>query len=292
MAFVHEHSWKLDADPGRVYAALTDPAQLTRWFAERVELALEPRGPYRFWGKHTLGCPAPDGAQQRITRIEPGRVLEFDWALYGVPTHVAISLASEDSGSRLTLHHAVTGDLGVPRQSELIDDHWRLAFGNLTCHLAGGTGILLPDYSDPAPEIRLTITIDAPPEAVFRALIEPDAINRWFGQGGTVVEPRVGGRYDLGWKYQVDGKDVVGGPTTILEFEPNRKLVLDWPDWRGDKAVTGQTISFELEPVDTGTRVTFVHAGFTRTTDLSDYPFGWSYFLGRLVPVASSMSAV
>ena len=62
----------------------------------------------------------------------------------------------------------------------------------------------------------------------------------------------------------------------------NERLVLNWPDWRGDETVTGQTISFQLEPIDTRTRLTFVHAGFTRTADLSDFPFGWTWFLSQL----------
>lgn len=71
---------------------------------------------------------------------------------------------------------------------------------------------------------------------------------------------------------------------------PNEKLVLDWPDWRGDKTVTGQQIGFYLETVGQGTRVTLVHSGFGRTADLSDYPFGWVYFLGKLREVFLEVS--
>jgi hypothetical protein len=46
--------------------------------------------------------------------------------------------------------------------------------------------------------------------------------------------------------------------------------------------VTGQTIAFILAPVAAGTELTLVHAGFGRTTDVSDYLFGWRYFLDRL----------
>ena len=63
---------------------------------------------------------------------------------------------------------------------------------------------------------------------------------------------------------------------------PGRKLVLDWPDWRGDTTVTGQTTPWLLEPVGSATRVTFIHAGFSRTTDIGDYPFGWVWFLDQL----------
>ena len=44
---------------------------------------------------------------------------------------------------------------------------------------------------------------------------------------------------------------------------------------------------FDLTPEDGGTRVDFVHAGFERAEDVSDYPFGWVWFLSRLREVAT-----
>lgn len=281
MTWTHEHSQLLEASPARVFAALTDSAELTRWFAERAELGTAVGGPYRFWGRHTVGAPAAPDAGQVITRLEAGRALGFSWLLYGVPTAVDIALASEGNGTRLVLHHHVHGDLPTVRSRELVSDHWKLSCGNLMAHLAGGSGIVLPDYTDPSPEVRLSIVIDAPREAVFRALIEPATIRQWFDAPGAVVDPRVGGQYKLGWKYKVDGVDVEGGPTRILELVPNEKLVLDWPDWRGDKTVNGQKITFLLEPDGSGTRLSFVHSGFDRPMDISDYPFGWPYFIGK-----------
>jgi len=291
MTWTHEHSWKLEAAPARVFAALTEADELGRWFAERVDLSLAPNGRYRFWGRHTLGNPPERDARQALTRLEPGRALGFTWTLYGVPTSVDIALAADGDATRLTLHHHVEGELPLPRPKELIYDHWLLAFGNLAAHLRGGNGIVLPDYADPAPEVRLSISIDAPREAVFRALIEPAIIKEWFDSATPIVEPRQGGRYALGWKYQVDGRDVEGGPTKILEIIPNEKLVLDWPDWRGDKTVTGQKITFHLEPEGAGTRVTLVHSGFGRTADIGDYPFGWSYFIDKLGAVFRATQA-
>ncbi len=282
MTWMHEHAWKLDASTARVFAALTRKDELERWFAEHADVSLVPEGRYRFWGRYTLGVPDGAGATQVINRLDPDRSLGFTWSLYGVPTTVSMALAAEGDATRLTLHHQVEGVLPVPRARELIDDHWRLAFGNLAAHLAGGAGVVLPDYADPAPEVRLVISIAAPREAVFRALIEPDIVNKWFGAESAVVEPEVGGRYELGWKYQVDGRDVLGGPTRILDMVPNEKLVLDWPDWRGDQSVTGQKITFYLEPEGSGTKVTFVHSGFDRTADMSDYPFGWVGFMDNL----------
>ncbi|MEO8636596.1 MAG: SRPBCC family protein [Gemmatimonadales bacterium] len=284
MSWVHTHSCELTHSPARVFRALTDRTELTSWFAQHAAPGTAPGESFRFWGRHTLGVPTAEEATQRLTRFEADSVVAFTWRLYQTATEVTLTLApaADGAGTKLTLRHEIQDELGVPRSRELIDDLWRFSLGNLSCHLAGGAGIVLPDYADPAPEVRMVITIEAPPEAVFRALIEPESINRWFGTTSAVVEPRLGGRYDLKWQYKVDGNEVHGGPTTILEFVPNRKLTLDWPDWRGDTSVTGQTITWLLEPTGRGTRVTLVHAGFSRTTDISDYPFGWVYFLDEL----------
>ena len=281
-AFTYTHSWTLNAPPSAVFRAVTDLAQLTQWFAEHAQIEPRRGGVYRFWGRHTIGTPPHEEARQTITSFEPDAELGFTWPINGVDTDVTMTLAPHESGTTFTLTHRVSGDLQVPRQRELIEDHWGLAMGNLSALLAGKTP-LLPDYFDPSPEVRMTVAIDAPPSTVFRALIEPERIDRWFGARSAVVEPRVGGRYELNWSYKVDGEDVGGGPTQILELVQDEKLVLDWPDWRGDASVTGQTITFLLAPDGNGgTTLTFVHAGFGRPTDMGDYGFGWVYFLDEL----------
>jgi uncharacterized protein YndB with AHSA1/START domain len=72
----------------------------------------------------------------------------------------------------------------------------------------------------------------------------------------------------------------------ILDIVPNQRLALNWPDWRGDSAVPMQSITWQLEPDGAGTRVTLVHAGFVRTVDFSDYPFGWGHFMAEMAKVA------
>lgn len=282
MSFTHTNTWTLNAPNADVFRALTEPAELTRWFAQHAEVEPTSGGAYRFWGRHTLGMPTARDAAQRITRVEPNAALGFSWPLHGADTEATITLAPHEKGTTFALSHRVDGDLAMPRPRELLDDHWRLAVGNLATHLAGGTPTL-PDYADPNPAVRVTITIDAPPEHVFRALVEPDRLTRWFGANSPVVEPHAGGRYSLGWSYKVDGKDVIGGPTRIIEIVPNEKLVVDWLDWRGDASVVGQTIAFTLAPNGAGgTTLALVHSGFGRTADMSDYGFGWPGFADML----------
>lgn len=284
-AWTHEFRFSLPAPPERVFEALSAPAELERWFAERVEVEPRAGGAFRFWGRHSYGTPDRERAAQRLTRWEPPRALAFCWTIDGVESTVALELAPDDEeahrgGTRLVLHHAFAGPLDAPRPKSLIDDLWRLHLGNLHAHLGGG-GVVRPDFDDPAPAVRLSVLIDAPRERVFRALLDPATLDRWVASAAE-VEPRVGGVYRYGWSYPIDGRQVEGGPRRILELVENEKLVTDWPEWRGDETVPAQRVTWLLTDEAGKTRVTLVHDGFVRAADLGDYGFGWPEFLAAL----------
>ena len=52
--WVHTFEMTLPGDPARVFAALTTPEPLTRWFADHVQVELREGGPFRFWGRHSV----------------------------------------------------------------------------------------------------------------------------------------------------------------------------------------------------------------------------------------------
>jgi uncharacterized protein YndB with AHSA1/START domain len=289
-AWTHDHSLIIPAPAARLFAALTRPDELERWFAERARVEPRVGGAYRFWGRHTVGTPRERDATGTVTAFEPDARLGFDWTVCGVPSTVTITLTPEQTdlgpGTKVAVHHALGDHLAQPRPRELIDDWWRFTLGNLMTHVTGHGEVLRPDFGAAEPEIRLSMYVDAPREAVFRALTEPDALREWMGAPAPVVELRPGGRFQLGWTYEVDGREVAGGPVQVLDVVPNERLVVSWPDWRGDGAVPLQSVTWLLAPEGAGTRVTLVHAGFTRTVDFSDYPFGWGHFLSEMARVA------
>lgn len=279
----HTFAWTLPAPPDRVFAALTDPQELAVWFAEHVDVEPKAGGAFRFWGKHTYGVRDRTAATQTLTRFEPEKALAFTWPIDGVATTVELALAPGDDGeTKVEGRHAFAGPAPFARPAELVSDLWRIHEGNLKARLTGEDAITRPDFDDPSPVVRASIVVAAPRATVFRALMEPEKLAKWMWAEAAVVEPKVGGRYSYGWNYKIDGRDVAGGPTRILEFVENEKLVTDWPDWRGDETVPDQTVTWLLEDVDGGTRVTVVHAGFVRPADISDYPFGWAGFLNQL----------
>ena len=84
----------LPATRDEVWAALTDPAELERWFANDVVFELRRGGRARFtWG---------NGESRRavVTEVEPGERLAFAWEEEGA---VEFTLADDADGTRLTV---------------------------------------------------------------------------------------------------------------------------------------------------------------------------------------------
>lgn len=291
-ALKHDFTWKLPARPARVFAALTDAGEITQWFAEHAEVEPRPGGAYRFWGKHTYGAPTKAEATQRITKLAPGQALSYTWRIHDRDSEVALTIEADPDnaeGSVLKGAHTFAEAPPINRAKEMVDDLWRFNWGNLSAHLAGGQGKLLVDYGAADPNVSLSIYIDASPAAVFRTLIDPDKIRQWFGVAAA-VDPRVGGDWHLKMEFEKDGQKITTPPCRILDFEQDKRLSISWPDWRGDKTVPDQRVTWLLKPEGAGTRVDFLHEGFIRATDISDYPFGWGYFLSRIDTVAQGKS--
>jgi uncharacterized protein YndB with AHSA1/START domain len=286
-------TFTLPAAPARVFQALVDERDLRAWFAEHVKVEARPGGAYQFWGKATLGAPKQSDASQVLTAFEQDKRLAFGWQVQGQASEVSYLLSpGEKPGTTdLALRHAVKGELPFRSPKNVIDDLWRLNFANLKEHLKGRPGtVVLADFAGGRPEVRSTIEIAAPPAKVFRALLEPELMNKWLFASAVVDKEKRSLSY--GWKYDYEGKSVLGGPTRILEMVENEKLVTDWPDWRGDEKKPVTKVTWTLEALDGGkrTRVTLVHDGFEHMTDRGDYLSGWAGFLHRLSKVVLELA--
>ncbi|WP_203294202.1 SRPBCC family protein [Maricaulis parjimensis] len=110
-----EKSVLLKAPPARVWAFLTEPDLLGRWFHPSDRALTEP-GPYVFWkNAETEGQRHCWG---EVLEVEPGRRLVYtfthEW-LGGHPTRVEWSLEAVGEGTRLRLVH--DGFAGAPVDS-------------------------------------------------------------------------------------------------------------------------------------------------------------------------------
>jgi uncharacterized protein YndB with AHSA1/START domain len=104
----------------------------------------------------------------------------------------------------------------------------------------------------------------APPERVWRAWIDADALRIWFGQEGASGW-KADWRVHAGGRYRLVMQDGEGRAWLACgayrEVVPNRRLVLTW-SWRpadreATPADTEAVITMELSAVDGGTALDF-----------------------------------
>lgn len=143
--------------------------------------------------------------------------------------------------------------------------------------------------------ILASVEIAAPPDRVFRALTDPNELIRWWGSPDTyrieewTADLRVGGR----WRSRGRGAD--GRPFTVqgefLTVDPPRQLVQTWaPDWEAGGLVT--TITYRLDPIEGGTRLTLRHEGFGDHREAcTSHGRGWEWVLGWLRAYVSPVEA-
>lgn len=131
--------------------------------------------------------------------------------------------------------------------------------------------------------ILASVEIAVPPERVFRALTDPNEVTAWWGSADTyrteefMADLRVGGRWSARGR-SADGRTfAVEGE--FLEIDAPHRLVQTWiPDWEPGLKTR---LTYRLEPIQGGTRLTLRHEGFgDRHTALQGHTQGWERVLG------------
>ena len=105
------------------------------------------------------------------------------------------------------------------------------------------------------PAVKRSITIQAPPAAVWRWLASQEGLRRWIA-ADIEIELRVGGAYRFTGP---DGATRISGE--VLEFAKERALVLSWLEERAGWLTPAQ-LSITLEPAPDGATVSLVHDRF------------------------------
>jgi uncharacterized protein YndB with AHSA1/START domain len=140
--------------------------------------------------------------------------------------------------------------------------------------------------------IVAAVEIEAAPERIFRALTT-DEIKQWWGSPELyrvtewTGDPRPGGRWRSigvgadGSAFSVEGE--------FVEVVPPHRIVQTWKaPWDGNNVTT---ITFRLEPIQGGTRLTLWHRGFAgRADSCNNHAQGWERVLEWLSTHVAPMS--
>jgi uncharacterized protein YndB with AHSA1/START domain len=142
--------------------------------------------------------------------------------------------------------------------------------------------------------IIATVDIRVPPERVFAAL-STDEVVAWWGDEAMYHTTSWHSDVRVGGSWRAGGVAADGTPYAVhgeyLEVDPPRKLVQTWqPDW--DKGRATQ-LTYLLEPIEGGTRLTVRHEGFGQDQHEScrDHGDGWERVLGWLRQYAGGAAA-
>ena len=146
----------------------------------------------------------------------------------------------------------------------------------------------LTSSQDPT-TLELRRIFDASPAAVFDAWIARDQFAAWIGPEGMkcevpVLEPRVGGRYEITMRLANDQVVPVSG--TFKVIDPPRQLVFSW-GWNGDP--TRQSlVTLEFTARGTRTELLLRQEGLGSASNRDQHGHGWNSAL--MLTLASSAS--
>ena len=135
--------------------------------------------------------------------------------------------------------------------------------------------------------ILASVEIAAPPERVFHALTTKEIVDWWVRPGVFDTKKwsgdvRVGGRWRAsghahGQPYVLEGE--------FLEVDPPRKLVHTWQ--RAGAPGQRLIVTYLLEALDGGTRITLRHEGFVALEPCTGACIGWETSFEHLAELVS-----
>jgi uncharacterized protein YndB with AHSA1/START domain len=130
-----------------------------------------------------------------------------------------------------------------------------------------------------------SVEIKATPERVFRALASQDIV-KWWGSPELYRVTEWSGDVRVGGHWRSLGVDREGKPFEVsgeyVEVDPPKKLVQTWqPNWSNGPVTT---VTYRLDAIPGGTRVTVRHEGFGEAADAcQSHSAGWERVFTWLV---------
>jgi uncharacterized protein YndB with AHSA1/START domain len=142
------------------------------------------------------------------------------------------------------------------------------------------TSKVTPDSDEFVSEIH----IEAQPDRVFQALVDPELVVKWWGQGGIYRCTQFDADLRTGGKWRSAGIGPDGGSFEVtgeyLEIDRPRLLSYTWiASWTGDVKTT---VRWELDSTNQGTLVRIRHSGLAAHPEVIQSYRGWPRMLGWL----------
>jgi uncharacterized protein YndB with AHSA1/START domain len=137
-------------------------------------------------------------------------------------------------------------------------------------------------------ELLGSVEVAATPERVFRALASKE-ITQWWVRSGVFDTREWTGDVRVGGRWQASGM-ARGNPYTLegefVAVDPPRKLVHTWV--AAGEPVAPMKVTYHLEKIDAGTRITVRHSGFSSPLTCTMTAAGWETSFDQLSKILAS----
>lgn len=156
------------------------------------------------------------------------------------------------------------------------------------------TGLMPSPTADPGSRTRVVRRVNAPPNVVYRALLDGDAVQKWRVPAAMTsrvheFDAREGGRFRVSLTYDAPtggGKTSAQTDTYYGHFAklvPDETIVEVIEFESDDPAMRGEmTITTTLRAMDGGTEIVGVHEGLPSGVKPEDNETGWNEAFDRL----------
>jgi uncharacterized protein YndB with AHSA1/START domain len=147
--------------------------------------------------------------------------------------------------------------------------------------------------------IERDVILDVPPEIAYELLTSPTHIVQWWCDEAD-IEPRPGSTGALTWGSRATNQ-AVSVDVTVHEAVPGERFSFYWAAPAGERATAENAVllTFQLDPIDDGTRVTVTEGGMDAlgwdAAALDEYHTthenGWTHHLAALKTYAHGVAA-
>ena len=135
------------------------------------------------------------------------------------------------------------------------------------------------------PSLTLNRSYPVPPERVWRAWTDPQALKRWFGPGGAdpvslaQLDLRVGGRFRIVFGGREGNDHEVTGVYVVVQ--PNRRLAFTWT-WPNSTPERESLVTIVFKKSGTGTELEFLHEQLFDESVRDGHKRGWTESFAKL----------
>ncbi|ELZ05272.1 SRPBCC family protein [Natrialba asiatica] len=277
-----------DASRERVWQAFTDPEELEQWFVPDGMTAAVHAQELESGGDMSISWT--DGENRIDNEGTYVEVVEHERLVTGEETEagelrVIYEFQDVQDGTEVVVTQEFPGE--VPDGAA---EGWAGMLENLAA-------LLQESGADPteADERSMTASrvVEASPERVYEAFLDPDELARWLPPTGFSaevhhLEAEEGGTFRATFTGETeefaDYGHSFGG--TYQELVRGERILYTESFETDDPAMAGEmTVTVTFETVSEGTEITVRHEGFPEATSPSDANEGWTDSLGNLAAV-------